>query len=101
MPFAPAGFQAFFGFVIVFIVVGFVATIFLAIRNAMVLKRRGVDPISPGADLLGRLAQSDLLQPSAHGSVENRLAKIDALLDAGEISQAERDAARAKILGEL
>jgi len=90
-------FVAAFVVVGVLIVGGFVLTIYLATRNARALKRAGVDPFAAGADLVGKLAHSELLAPAE--TLEARLVELDDLRQRGLISAEEHAAARAKALG--
>jgi hypothetical protein len=83
--------------VVVLIVGGFVLTIYVAARNARALKRAGVDPFTVQAELVGKLASSELLAPAE--TMESKLAELDDLRNRGLISAEEHAAARAKALG--
>ncbi len=76
---------------------GFVFTMVLAVRNARAMKRSGLDPFTAQADLVARLARSELLAPA--DSMESRLAELDILRGKGTITEEEYLAARAKALG--
>ena len=89
---------------VVIVVLGVVTSV----RSAKRLKDAGLDPLDPKTDLAIRLAQSRMLSPEADApapgrtpSLTERLAELDALYRAGTISAAERDTARAKLLGTL
>ncbi|WP_372594513.1 hypothetical protein [Actinotalea sp.] len=116
VPFGPSGFTAAAEIIPVLVGIGFVVAIVLAIRNAGVYLRRGIDPTTVDAEMKARLLQSpmlaggDLLSPAdgaarpdapAPRSVEERLAEIDRLAATGAISDAERAAARAEVLRDL
>ena len=99
---APVFMETFFAiFAIIFIAV--VALIlFASVRNYKTLKRRGVDPIAPTADLIGRIANSDLLASSPNSeSVENRLTDLDSLKARNLVSEDEYQELRKKILNEI
>jgi hypothetical protein len=93
----PAWFVAAFVVVGVLVLSGFVVTGYLMVRNARVLKRAGVDPFTAQAEIVGRLAHSELLAPAE--TIEARLAELEDLRQRGLISAEEHTAARAKALG--
>lgn len=106
-PFMDA-FSALFVIVPIFFV-GFVALIIvLIIVNARRLKRKGIDPLASNAEIMAdamrsSAAQRPSVQPAAGPAqtLEARLAEIEQLHAAGKITAAERDAARASVLGTL
>ena len=81
-----------------FIAIMFVIVPVFMVLNFRKLKKSGVSPLTPMADLAGRLANSELL--SAAKPVEQRLAELDQLFAKGTISKEEHAAARLKILAE-
>ncbi len=81
--------------VVVLLVFGFV--ILSLVRNARNLKRHGHDPLTAGSDAYLRIMRSGAFQTER--PMEERLAEIDRLQANGTISAAERDAARARVLG--
>ena len=81
-----------------FIAIMFIVVPVFMVLNFRKLKKSGVSPLTPMADLAGRLANSELL--SAAKPVEQRLAELDKLLEKGTISKEEHAAARVKILSE-
>ncbi len=100
------GFDAFFAVaVIVFLlIVGLIVAI--AVRKYRVIKNAGHDPLTIDAALAAKVLDSDLLRrgTAVEGaapakSLEERLTDIDALHTRGIISDHERTAARAAILG--
>jgi preprotein translocase subunit SecG len=120
-----AGIDAFFGeddpfmsafnafnalFVIVPILfVGFVVLmIVLAVVNARRLKSKGISPLATNAEIMADAVRSSAAQqlgaqPAAAPAqtLEARLEEIEHLHAAGRITAAERDAARAAVLGTL
>jgi hypothetical protein len=120
-PFGTDGFDMFAGvgtamgvFIVLFFVlfVGMVVFIVVVtVRRARKFKEAGIDPLDPGADIAIRAMQRGGLvgpRPPAAGqepppppSLTQRLAELDALHRAGTITAAEREAARAKLLGTL
>ncbi|WP_277213579.1 hypothetical protein [Isoptericola croceus] len=104
-------FSGFFGLVIVLIVVVVVVSIVMSVRRAKTLHDAGVDPLDPQTDLQVRMARRlgsspDLAStvprtPAPAPAPEVRLAEVDRLHRAGTISDAERDAARRRILDAL
>lgn len=97
-------------FIIVPIVfVGFVILIIvLAVLNARRLRSKGINPLSTEAEIVadavrGAAAQRSGAQPAARPAqtLEARLAEIEQLHATGKITSAERDAARASVLGTL
>ncbi len=98
-------------FMVAFVIVAVVMVV-LAIRNAGVYLKRGIDPTTVDAQMKARLLQSSLLdapsEPAPPGaaapaerSLEERLAELDRLLAAGTISTAEHATARAEALRSL
>ncbi|MEV0951860.1 hypothetical protein [Promicromonospora sp. NPDC050249] len=97
-------------FIIVPIIfVGFVVLIIvLAVLNARRLRSKGISPLATEAEIVadavrGSAAQRSSAQPAAHPAqtLEARLAEIEQLHATGKITSAERDAARASVLGTL
>jgi hypothetical protein len=87
----------FIAVVAIVVLLGAVLVTVSMVRNARNLKRRGHDPLTTPSDAYLRLMQSGALQ--AERPMEERLAEIDRLQANGTISAAERDAARARVLG--
>ena len=89
-------------FPVVFIVIAlvvvavFMVAIVSVVRNSRKARQHGLDPMTLQADLAAKVMQSDLL--AGGQSKSQRLGEVDAMLAAGEISQAEHAAARAAIL---
>ena len=81
-----------------FIAIMFVIVPVFMVLNFRKLKKSGVSPLTPMADLAGRLANSELL--AAAKPIEQRLAELDQLLIKGSITKEEHAAARLKILSE-
>lgn len=104
-------FSGFFGLVVVLIIVGVVVSIVMALRRAKTFHDAGVDPLDPQTDLQVRMARrlasspdpasSGPRTPAPAPAPEERLAEVDRLHRAGTISDAERDAARRRILDAL
>ncbi|QNE46888.1 hypothetical protein F1C58_08210 [Glaciihabitans sp. INWT7] len=90
-------FGVIFGIVATVVIVGFVVTIALTIRNAARVRNSGHDPLSLQADLAVKLLDSEALTPAK--SLESRLLELDALLSKGAITAEEHAAARARLLG--
>ncbi len=93
-------FPVIFGVILVLVIAVFAYVIYATIRNRRALRRAGHDPVTIQADLADRVLRSDLLSsgPRDQG-LEQRLAEVDRLHAAGTISDEERTAARARILG--
>jgi type IV secretory pathway VirB10-like protein len=115
-------FPVIFGIVFVGIIV---VGVTMAVRRAKKFKDAGIDPLDPEADIAIRVMRRTGLAgppPRVPGqaaasptppsptpprsaapvsSLGQRLAELDALHRAGTITAAERDAARAKVLGTL
>lgn len=85
-------FAVFFLAVVVLIVVA-------TTRRYRAAKAAGLDPFAGDIQVMGAVAHSKALAPDV--PVEERLAEIERLYSARAISAAERDAARARILGTL
>jgi hypothetical protein len=96
-PLAPGWFEVLFGVVALLILSIVVLTVVMAVRNIRALQRAGLDPTTVQADLVARLADSDLLAPAP--SLEARLAELADLRARGLISDEEHAAARAAALG--
>lgn len=89
-------FSVIFAVVAALVVLGFIAVIVLAVRNARKVKRAGHDPLTLQADLATRVLDSDLLRPTQ--PTEQRLANLDALRAKKTITAEEHAAARAEII---
>lgn len=101
-----SGFNALFGVLLVVFLLVAAFSVFVAVRKYMVLKKAGHDPLTVDAALAAKLLNSDALRPGTAAppsapalTVEQRLAELDDLVARGVISDAERTAARARILG--
>jgi hypothetical protein len=71
-----------------------------SIYRFSVARKSGIDPIAGDIQVMGKVANAAALAPEQPArSLQERLAEVDALHAAGTISDAERDAARARILG--
>jgi hypothetical protein len=70
-----------------------------AVKRYRAAKAAGLDPFAADVQVMGRVHDSALLAPER--SVQERLAEVDELARTGAISAAERDEARARILGSL
>ncbi|ACZ32292.1 hypothetical protein Xcel_3292 [Xylanimonas cellulosilytica DSM 15894] len=109
--FVPAGYDLMFTLVLILVIGTVIVVIALAVRRFRKLRNAGIDPLDPAAHLMIRAAESRLMaplptealptQPAPRQSLTERLAELDALHRAGTITTAERDAARAKLLGTL
>ena len=85
-----------------------VLMIVLAVLNARRLRNKGISPLATEAEIVadavrGSAAQRSDAQPAARPAqtLEARLAEIEQLHATGKITSAERDAARASVLGTL
>lgn len=95
--------------IIPIIFVGIVVLIIvLAVVNARRLRSKGISPLATEAEIVadavrGSAAQRSGTQPAARPAqtLEARLAEIEQLHAAGKITTAERDTARASVLGTL
>jgi hypothetical protein len=103
-----SGFDALFIIVPILIVGGFVLMVILAVVNARRLKRKGINPLATEAEIMadamrGPSAQRPGAQPAVATAktLEARLEELENLHAAGKITAAERDAARASVLGTL
>jgi hypothetical protein len=105
-------FMSAFGAVFVIVPIIFVGIvvliIVLAVVNARRLRSKGISPLATEAEIVadavrGSAAQRSGVQPAARPAqtLEGRLAEIEHLHAAGKITTAERDAARASVLGTL
>ena len=94
-------FLSLFALAFLVIVWGFVFLGVSSARNARLLRSRGVDPVTVQSELALRRLQTGPGTPPPGPSVplEARLAELDQLLARGVVSQDERDAARARLLG--
>lgn len=106
-PFMSA-FNALFVIVPIIIVGVVVLMIVLAVVNARRLRSKGINPLASEAEIMADAVRSSAAQRSgaqaAAGrtqSLEARLDEIEQLHAAGKITAAERDAARASVLGTL
>jgi hypothetical protein len=109
----PAGFDALWA-LFPFLFVGVVVVgVVMSVRRAKKLNDAGIDPLDPETDIAIRFARSRAMAPppaaapssaapaAPAATLTEWLAELDALHRAGTISGAERDAARAKLLGTL
>jgi hypothetical protein len=85
-------------FIVIFVIFALIAVASLIWRST-VLRSGGLNPFIAREQLEARLNQSALLTPpEATKTIEQRLAELDDLHERGVISDAERAAARAKII---
>lgn len=103
-----SAFNALFVIVPILFVVFVVLMVVLAIVNARRLKSKGISPLATNAEIMADAVRSSAAQrPGAQpaaGTAQTlaaRLEQIDQLHAAGKITAAERDAARATVLGTL
>ncbi|MFN8169004.1 MAG: hypothetical protein U0S36_09500 [Candidatus Nanopelagicales bacterium] len=89
---------AFAVFILFFLTV-VVLIIVSGVKRYRVSKKVGLDPFAGDIQMMGTVNSSALLAPER--SVADRLAEIDQLAAAGQISSEEKEAARARILGSL
>jgi hypothetical protein len=98
-----SGFPAAIGVAFTVFVVFFVVVLALiavsAVKRYRAAKQAGLDPFAADVQVMGRVHDSALLAPER--SIQDRLAEVDELARTGSISAAERDEARARILGSL
>jgi hypothetical protein len=106
--FAFDAFSALFVIVPIIFVGIVVLMIVLAVVNARRLKSKGINPLASNAEIMADAVRSSAAQrtgaqPAAAPvqTLEARLEEIEQLHAAGKITPAERDAARAKVLGTL
>lgn len=92
-------FAVFFAVGALFIVGVVIFMIVAIVRRWTAVKREGMDPLTADVELMGRLNRSGMLAENL--SAEQRLAQLDRLVESGTISEEERAAARARILGTL
>jgi hypothetical protein len=103
-----SGFDALFTIVPILFVCFAVLMVILTVVNARRLKRKGINPLATDAEIMadamrGSSAQRPGAQPAVATAktLEARLEEIEHLHAAGKITAAERDAARASVLGTL
>jgi cell shape-determining protein MreC len=103
-----SAFNALFIIIPIIIVGMIILMIVLAVLNARRLRSKGINPLATEAEIVadavrGSAAQRTSAQPAARAAqtLEARLAEIEQLHAAGKITSAERDAARASVLGTL
>jgi len=100
-----SGFEGLFGFMVALIVIGGIVTLIIKARNIGKVIQSGNDPTTFETDLAIKAMNSQSFAPAAQENVQRstgeRLAELDALLSGGNITQAEYDTARAKVLGEI
>ncbi|MEU4384402.1 hypothetical protein [Promicromonospora sp. NPDC023805] len=101
-------FNALFIIIPIIIVGMIVLIIVLAVLNTRRLRSKGISPLATEAEIVadavrGSAAQRSSAQPAARPAqtIEARLAEIEQLHATGKITSAERDAARASVLGTL
>lgn len=95
----PAAIGIAFAFFVVFFLVVLTLIVVSAVKRYRAAKAAGLDPFAADVQVMGRVHDSALLAPER--SVQERLAEVDELARNGAISASERDAARARILGNL
>lgn len=113
-PFLDEGdpFMSAFGALFVIVPIIFVGVVILiivlAVVNAQRLRSKGISPLATEAEIVadavrGSAAHRPGTQPAARPAqtIEARLAEIEQLRATGKITSAERDAARASVLGTL
>ncbi len=83
----------------VFFLVVLTLLVVSAVKRYRAAKAAGLDPFAADVQVMGRVNDSALLAPER--STQERLAEADELARNGTISASERDAARARILGNL
>jgi len=96
---SPSGFEGLFGLMVALVVIGGIVTLFIKARNVSRVIQSGNDPTTLETDLAIKAMNSQSLAPDR--SIGERLEELERLLSSGTISQAEYDAARAKVLGDL
>lgn len=106
----PAAFSGIFAVFFIIALIGLAVSVYIGIRKYAVIKKAGHDPLTVDAALAAKVLNSDMLRPApgpglAAGdvapakSLEERLSEIDDLHARQVISDDERTAARAAILG--
>ena len=83
----PTAFVVFFVLVTTLAVAGFVYAGFSFMRNTRRLRQAGIDPMTAQAEFLVSLQRSQLLAGAT--TLEQRLAEVDRLYQAGKISPAD------------
>lgn len=103
-----AGFDALFTIVPAVFVGMVVLVIVLAVVNARRLRNKGISPLATDAEIMAdAVRDSSARRPGARPTTagaqtpEERLEQIEQLHAAGKITAAERDTARAAVLGTL
>lgn len=103
-----AGFGALFAIVPILIVGVIILMIVLAVVNARRLRSKGISPLATDGEIMADAVRgSSAGRPGAPSSAspaqtpEARLEQIEQLHAAGKITAAERDTARANVLGTL
>jgi hypothetical protein len=89
-------FDAMFIGVPIFIAAVFVLIVVVVVVRVVRMRKAGHNPLTLDADIAMKLMDSDLL--SKTGSKQEQLKEIEALHASGQVTDAERDAARAAIL---
>jgi hypothetical protein len=80
----------------IFIGVVFVLIVVMVVVRVVRVRKAGHNPLTLDADIALKLMDSDLL--SASGSKQAQLKEVEALHASGQVTESERDAARAAIL---
>ena len=80
----------------IFIGVVFVLIVVMVVVRVVRVRKAGHNPLTLDADIAMKLMDSDLLSKS--GSKQEQLKEVEALHASGQVTDAERDAARAAIL---
>ncbi|GAA1498568.1 SHOCT domain-containing protein [Paeniglutamicibacter kerguelensis] len=91
-------FDVIFGIVALLVLVGFIFTAFIWVRNYKAGKNAGLDPFTLQTELAVRAANSEMLAPKK--TVEQKLIELDGLLARGLITRDEHTQARLKALGD-
>ena len=80
----------------IFIGLVFVLIVVMVVVRVVRVRKAGHNPLTLDADIAMKLMDSDLLSKS--GSKQEQLKEVEALHASGQVTDAERDAARAAIL---
>lgn len=105
------GYDAAFTIVPVLVVGGFVLVIVLVVVNFLRLRKKGISPLASEAEVMADAVRSASVRTSGAQPAQStappaktpeaRLEEIERLYTAGTITAAERDTARAAVLGSL
>ena len=102
----PGWFVVLFVLIAIFFVVVIVGIVYGTTRRYRVAKKSGLDPWAGDIQVMAAAKNSTLLAPAGDTSAADadpkaRMARLDALLADGTITQDEYQAARQRIVGEL